>query len=130
MRPVRLQHTYELLRAYGAFEDESSMVIFPRPASTNELASFHNENYIEAVRQLSNGQIDAIEGHGFSNEGDNPIYVGMYDAALLVAGASVQAAELIADGTVGTAFAPSGGLHHAMPGWASGFCIFNPQRSE
>ena len=62
---------------------------------------------------------------GFSQQGDNPIYEGMFEAALLSTGASVQAAELIADGTVSRAFAPAGGLHHAAAGHASGFCIFN-----
>ena len=65
------------------------------------------------------------EGHGFSEQGDNPVYPAMYEAALLSTGASVQAAELVADGVASAAFAPAGGLHHAMRGWASGFCIFN-----
>jgi acetoin utilization protein AcuC len=33
--------------------------------------------------------------------------------------------ELVLDRRVPVAFSPSGGLHHAMPGSASGFCIFN-----
>ena len=32
MRPVRLRHTYALLRAYGAFEDEHALVDWSRPA--------------------------------------------------------------------------------------------------
>ena len=45
MRPVRLQHTYELLRAYGAFEDEGSMLVPPRPATLDELTTFHHERF-------------------------------------------------------------------------------------
>ena len=125
MRPVRLQHTYELLRAYGAFEDEGSMLVPPRPATLDELTTFHHERYVDIVRRLSGGEDVGADRHGFSDDGDNPIYAGMYEAALLSTGASVQAAELIADGAVAAAFAPAGGLHHAMAGWASGFCIFN-----
>ena len=125
MRPVRLQHTYELLRAYGAFEDESALLVRPRAATLEELATFHTETYIEAVRRLSSGEEQATGQHGFSDDGDNPVYEGMYEAALLSTGASVQAAELVADGAAPAAFAPAGGLHHAMRGWASGFCIFN-----
>lgn len=127
MRPARLRYTHDLLAAYGAFEDERAMLVPPRPATVEELTTFHTEEYVEAVRRLSAGEedVDAGAGHGFSADGDNPTYAGMYEAALLSTGASVQAAELVADGAAQAAFAPAGGLHHAMRGWASGFCIFN-----
>ncbi len=131
MRPARLQYTYELLRAYGAFEDESALLVPPRPATFEELAAFHTAPYIEAVRRLSDGGVggggerQAAGQYGFSEQGDNPVYAGMYEAALLSTGASIQAAELVADGGASAAFAPAGGLHHAMRDRASGFCIFN-----
>jgi acetoin utilization protein AcuC len=126
MRPVRLQYTNALLRAYGAFEDPGALVVAPRPATQEELVTFHTEWYVEVVQRLSAGEeMRGAELLGFSETGDNPIYDGMYEAALLSTGASVQAAELVADGTVHAAFAPAGGLHHAASGHASGFCIFN-----
>jgi acetoin utilization protein AcuC len=126
MRPVRLQYTDALLRAYAAFDDPGALVVDPRPATLEELRTFHEDFYIEVVQRLSAGeQIPGAQMFGFSATGDNPIYEGMYEAALLSTGASVQAAELIADGVVRTAFAPAGGLHHAASGHASGFCIFN-----
>ena len=125
MRPVRLRHTHALLRAYGAFDDEHALLVPPRPATLDELTTFHTEEYVETVRRLSSGEEADGDRHGFSAHGDNPVYAGMYEAALLSTGASVQAAELIADGEASSAFAPAGGLHHAMRGWASGFCIFN-----
>jgi len=126
MRPVRLQYTNALLRAYGAFDDPAALVVAPRPATEDELTSFHEGFYVEIVRRLSAGeQMRGAEMFGFSIQGDNPIYDGMYEAALLSTGSSVQAAELVADGTARAAFAPAGGLHHAAAGHASGFCIFN-----
>ena len=126
MRPVRLQLAYELLGSYGAFEAEDSLLVAPRSANHNEMLSFHAEEYVATVKRLSAGGLrHGAERYGFSDWGDNPIYQGMYEAALLVTGASVQAAELIADGQVQAAFSPAGGLHHAMASNASGFCIFN-----
>jgi len=126
MRPVRLQYTNALLRAYAAFDDPRALVVDPRSATLEELRTFHEDFYIEVVQRLSAGkQIPGAQMFGFSATGDNPIYEGMYEAALLSTGASVQAAELIADGVVRTAFAPAGGLHHAASAHASGFCIFN-----
>ncbi len=125
MRPVRLQYTFELLRGYGVFEDGIVRLVQPREATLAELRTFHTEPYIAAVRALSEGTIGRAGVFGFSDYGDNPVYPGMYEAAILSTGASVQAAELVADGAVRAAFAPAGGLHHAMAGNASGFCIFN-----
>ena len=39
--------------------------------------------------------------------------------------ASVRAADLLVDGRVEAAASFAGGLHHAMAGHASGFCVFN-----
>ena len=125
MRPVRLRQTAALLRAYGAFDDSHGRLIEPRPATREELETFHARAYVDAVEVLSAGKSTDGARFGFSSSGDNPLYEGMYEAALLSTGASVQAAELVADGTVAAAFSPAGGLHHAMTASASGFCIFN-----
>ena len=126
MRPVRLRYAFELLQAYGAFETPGASLVAPRPATHEELLSFHEPAYIDAVRRYgSGGDTRDAWGYGFADEGDNPIYPGMYEAALLSTGASVVAAQLVADGSVSVAFSPAGGLHHAAAGRASGFCIFN-----
>ena len=126
MRPVRLQYTYELLQSYGAFDGASSLLVPPRPATEEELGWLHGPDYISAVRALSMG----LSGYdpqrfNFSVQGDNPIYRGMYDAAALSTGASIVAAEMVANKEVDVAFNISGGLHHAGPRNASGFCVFN-----
>ena len=43
----------------------------------------------------------------------------------MVAGGSLRAMEAILRGDVEHAFHPGGGLHHAMPDRASGFCIYD-----
>ena len=129
MRPIRLRHTYELLSAYGAFDGDASLLIDPRAATEAELEWVHTRDYVAAVRSLSAGLAPAQslqpERFGFSERGDNPVYPGMYDAALLSSGATLVAAELVAEKRVDAAFSISGGLHHAAPTHASGFCIFN-----
>ena len=49
----------------------------------------------------------------------------MYDAAALITGGSVLAAQQVHEGTAQHAVNISGGLHHAMRDAASGFCVFN-----
>ena len=126
MRPVRLRYTYELLQSYGAFDLETSTILPPREATEEELRWLHGIEYISAVRSFSLG----LSGYdprrfNFVGQGDNPIYKGMYDAAILSTGASLMAAELVANREVDVAFNISGGLHHAAPNHASGFCVFN-----
>ena len=126
MRPVRLRYTHELLQGYGAFEHENAMLVTPRSALEEELRWLHTPDYIDMVRRLSSGD-GAHEAHrfNFSLQGDNPHYPGMYEAATLSSGATLLAAEMVAEGTVAAAFNISGGLHHASAGHASGFCVFN-----
>jgi acetoin utilization protein AcuC len=49
----------------------------------------------------------------------------MHEAGALVVGASVAAAEGVWSGEVEHAFNAAGGLHHAMPARASGFCVYD-----
>lgn len=126
MKPQRLQMVHDLLEAYGAFSHPNSLLVPPRPATPDEVALVHDPAYIDVVRALSDGvHVPEASRHGFSGNGDNPVYPGMYEAALLSTGASLVAAELVVSGRAPVAFSISGGLHHAMRDRASGFCIFN-----
>ncbi len=126
LKAVRLRYTYELLEAYGAFEVEGSLLVEPRPADDDEIRTIHDPQYVEAVKSFSRGERTYDPSrYSLSAVGDNPMYEGMYDAAALSTGASVVAAELVDAGRAEVAFNISGGLHHAAPGNASGFCVFN-----
>jgi acetoin utilization protein AcuC len=49
----------------------------------------------------------------------------MHEASARVAGATLVAAEAVHSGRAEHAFNPAGGLHHAMPDRASGFCVYD-----
>ena len=126
MRPVRLRYTYDLLQAYGAFDHEDAVLVTPRLAAEEELLWLHTPDYLSMVRRLSAGEgVHEAHRFNFSLQGDNPYYTGMYEAAALSSGATILAAELVADKRVDVAYNISGGLHHAAAGHASGFCVFN-----
>ena len=125
MKPVRLRYTHELLDAYGAFGAPNVSLVPPREALVEEIMWYHSAEYIEAVRRLSDGD-GGVEQRRFNfGPGDNPAYPGIYDAAVLSTGATMTAVEMLLDGEAEAAFSISGGLHHAMPGYAYGFCVFN-----
>src|SRR5881397_37596 len=119
LRPVRVKLTYELLKSKGVLASESVRVVEPRYASRPEILLFHEESYVRLVEKFSE------KGSGLLDMGDTPAFKGCYEATSLVVGASMKACEVIMNGQASHAFNPSGGLHHAHPERASGFCIFN-----
>ena len=120
MRPIRWDLTFRLAETLGVLDGIE--LVAPEPASDDELATVHDPAYIGAVRRAAAGADDDRFGLGTS---DNPIFPGIHDASALIAGGSLFAAREIAAGRVKRAANIAGGLHHAMPGYASGFCIYN-----
>jgi len=117
LRPERLKVSWAMIDSYGLksrFE-----VLQPRMATSDELLLFHSKNYVEKVREYSR------LGYGLLDSGDTPAFKGCYEATSWIAGSSLFAAEAIMEGCVHHAFNLSGGLHHAYPDRAAGFCIFN-----
>lgn len=119
LTPRRFGPGIELLQALGA-----DAFFAPEPASDAELERLHDPAYIEAVRRhgLWPGELPVSHGIG---PGDDPAFAGMHEAGATVAGGSLAAMRAILEGSVGHAFHPGGGLHHALRDRASGFCIYN-----
>jgi acetoin utilization protein AcuC len=90
-----------------------------RDASYDELLSFHTAEYVNLVRERS------ASGQGFLDGGDTPAIRGIYEAAVTVVGASLQASSAMMSGQCRRAFVPIAGLHHAGRTHAAGFCVFN-----
>jgi len=119
LRPIRVKLTHDLIRSKGILQQGSVDVVKPRLASREEILLFHEEEYVRLVEQYSN------RGSGLLDMGDTPAFKGCYEATSLVVGASIVAVDAVMSGGLLHSFNPSGGLHHAHPERASGFCIFN-----
>lgn len=92
--------------------------VTPRPATRGELALVHDSALLD--------RIDAIKGLTADLDADTHTSPGSYEAALLAAGASIDAVTEVMQGRARNAFAlvrPPG--HHATPSTAMGFCLFN-----
>jgi len=125
LKPIRVELTVELIRACG-LTDAEDVVTMPRAAfGEDDVLRLHTEDYVDAVRRLSARPDPAGAPHYGLGMGDNPVFAGMHEASLEVCGASVAAAEAVWRGEVTHAFNPAGGLHHAMPDRAAGFCIYD-----
>ena len=120
---ARVESVVDLCRALDWF-GEGEYVASPR-ASEDELAAFHDRDYIAALREAcAGGQVDAqtrLRHHIGTME--NPLFPGVFERASTSVGGSIHAARLALDGRI--AYHPAGGTHHGRPGRASGFCFFN-----
>ena len=124
LRPQRVLFTWDLIAACGLLDAQDVSRLECRPASDAELGLVHADEYIEATRLAGHGEAGEWWRYGYG-PGDNPIFPKMHEAGALVAGASIAGAEAVHDGRVDHAFSAAGGLHHAMPARASGFCVYD-----
>ena len=120
MAPGRVTNTISLARQLGVLD--RLRIVPPPEIDLALLETVHTPDYIAAVQR---GEPNQRYGLGTS---DNPVFPGMHDIAASVAMASVEAARRVWTGDAQRACNISGGLHHAMPSRASGFCYVNNQR--
>jgi acetoin utilization protein AcuC len=134
MAPIRLKLTMELARAFGLFGLDGVTVEVPAAATRAELELYHSPVYIDVVRLAGSGRLlgpdkqDLTERvllmHGLGTE-DDPVFPGMHEAAAMVTGATLAAARAVWTSAAQHGASIAGGLHHAMAGNASGFCVYN-----
>ncbi len=154
MKPRRIMALMDLLLKSNLWVPDDERTRLPiRAATLEELKLIHTEDYIDEVQRLSTPEaIEAFqielssempppgirqqaEKYGFG-EGDTPPIPGMHDVASLIAGGTLVALGAVMGLPEGGAFAsdderplhvfhPTGGLHHALPDRASGFCVYN-----
>jgi len=124
LAPVRLDLTMRLARELGVLDRSGVTVVAPEPADDALLGLVHDPDYVAAVRAASADQRQSDVARGLGTP-DNPVFAGMHEASALVVGATVAAAEAVWSGAAAHGVSIAGGLHHAMPDRASGFCVYN-----
>lgn len=143
MKPHRLTLTNSLVLGYG-LDKYIHNFFCPRPATKEELESYHDSDYIDFLSRYRRGEMVEYNEtdtdirvsptmetelkqsmEQFNCVEDCPIFAEMYDFCRKYAGASLAGARRLALGNTDIAINWSGGLHHAKRGEASGFCYIN-----
>lgn len=123
MSSDRIDLTIALAAGLGLLERPDVAVVAADEAPDDVLATVHEPAYIAAVRAAAaSGEPDEARGLGTE---DNPVFPLMHAASARVVAGSVEAALAVWRGEARHAVNVGGGLHHAMPGAASGFCVYN-----
>ncbi|MBN1380472.1 MAG: histone deacetylase [Deltaproteobacteria bacterium] len=113
----RLLSIYTMLESSGM--KDKLIDIEPRYAEISELALFHETAYIDMVAGTAGKKYCSLDPDTGTTEDS-------YDVARLAVGGVCNAVDRVLTGDCDNAFAlvrPPG--HHAEPGRAAGFCIFN-----
>jgi acetoin utilization protein AcuC len=126
MAPIRVDLTMRLAEQLGLI-GEGRLRRVDAPIADDELiATVHDRRLIEAVTRMGQeprpGPAEVALGLGTE---DNPVFLGMHEAAAHVVGASYEAFRQVWSGESLHSANIAGGLHHATRDRASGFCIYN-----
>lgn len=124
MAPVRIDLTIALARDLGVVGDGGLPQVAAPIATDDQIHTVHDARLIEAVQQMSREPGPGLEAFGLGTD-DNPVFLGMHQAAAHVVGASLAAFDQVAAGSALHCANITGGLHHAMPDRAAGFCVYN-----
>jgi acetoin utilization protein AcuC len=117
--------TRKTIYSMGLLSGGDREEVAPIKAGRAELEMFHTARYLNAIQKAENGDLTSEAFAMGLGTPDCPVFRGMYDYVSLASGASITGARRILSGDAWIAFNPSGGLHHAFPEKAAGFCYIN-----
>jgi acetoin utilization protein AcuC len=124
LAPIRVQLAMMLAIDLGLIDRDNVTVVQPDEIDDELLLTVHDEEFVAAVKAASLDVNDINISRGLGTA-DVPTFAGMHQAARAVCGATLAATRAVHEGRSLHAVNLAGGLHHSMPGAASGFCVYN-----
>jgi acetoin utilization protein AcuC len=125
LEPRRPLEAMELCCKHGLLEKPWIDVCEPQPAEMEEMAAFHDWDYLAALQEANDGRFkDRMVEFGLGTV-DCPVFPGVYDYSALVTGGTLLAASLVQESRYDLSFNLAGGFHHAQHRNAEGFCYVN-----
>ena len=125
MAPIRVQLALRLADDFGLLDAENARLIREvGPAGVHDLVKVHTPDYLTAVRTAGHTGNPGDPRWGMGTD-DVPVFPRMHEASAHLCGATLAAVREVHEGRAEHAVNLFGGMHHAMPDHASGFCVYN-----
>jgi len=124
LAPIRVQLAMMLATDLGLLNLDNVEIVLPDQIDDELLLTVHDPDFVAAVQAASRDASDVNIARGLGTA-DVPTFAGMHEAARAVCGATLAATRAVHEGRSLHAINLAGGLHHSMPGAASGFCVYN-----
>jgi len=125
LAPIRVQLAMRLAADFGLFEAPHVTLGPPeRTIARAELLRVHGADFVAAVERAGLDPSVRELDFGLGTD-DVPTFLGMHEASMGVCSATMAAAQSVLELGFDHAVNLAGGLHHAMPNAASGFCVYN-----
>ncbi len=122
MSPIRVDLTMRLAAGLGVLD---RLRVVDAPVADDDLiATVHEPGLIDAVKRAGADPVAFEPAYGLGSD-DNPVFADMHRASAHIVGATTEAFRQVHSGESLHSASICGGLHHAMPDRASGFCIYN-----
>jgi acetoin utilization protein AcuC len=113
------------LRSFGHLGTPETLEVQPRPATLDQLATFHTRHYLDTLQRAADGHLSPDALHMGLGTPDTPVFKDLFHYSAWAAGAALHAADLLLEARADVAFNLLGGFHHAFPERAAGFCYIN-----
>ncbi len=120
LRLFRLKLAVDLMEHYGLLSPPVEKAK-PEEIDDETLLTFHDPSYLETLKKADEEGIP-YPSMGLGNS-DNPVFPGMYTLSRLVVGGTMVGTLKALEGR--RVFHIGGGMHHARPSKAEGFCYLN-----
>jgi acetoin utilization protein AcuC len=119
--PARQQMALDLLAELG----HAPRWTEPEPATRADILTVHDEAYVAVVEAVSAREaVPDVEAWGLGTP-DTPAVPGIDPAVRAMVGGTLAGARLLSAGGATRVLQFGGGLHHARPARAAGFCVYN-----
>ena len=121
----RVWPSVELIQLMGWVKQKQ--IIKNKPAGIEELAKFHDINYVKALIKAETDQSlsESLKIKFNIGIGNNPIFKEVFSRPASAVKASIEAVEMIATQKANKILNISGGTHHGRKSQAYGFCFLN-----
>jgi len=116
-RGDRFGNAMEFFESHGLLSLPQLKIVEPEPASKDDLLRVHGKEYVNLIFRLA----EANRPYDF----ETPVSREILEAALLVAGGTIECGKAVFEGKAKRSVSLGGGYHHAGRNYGGGFCLFN-----